>query len=159
MPAVAMLISSLALVGSPCTHSQLRLHVGPGNGAAGTIFYPLTFVNRSGRPCTLLGYPGVSSVTRRHRQIGSAAARDTGFPVRRVTLRAAGGGAATAAYGQVDTGVFPRARCRPVRAWGLRVFAPGQTRAFFVHLPHEACSRRGVGQGQVRPVVRGRAPV
>lgn len=157
MPAIAILISSLALVGSPCTHSRLRLRVGPGNGAAGTIFYPLTFVNRSGRPCTLFGYPGVSSVTRRHRQIGSPASRDTGFPVRRVTLRARGG-AATAAYGQVDTGVFPRARCRPVRAWGIRVFAPGQTQAFFVHLPHRACSRRGAGDSQVLPVVRGRTP-
>jgi Protein of unknown function (DUF4232) len=151
MPALAMLISSLVLVASPCTHPQLRLHVGRGNGAAGTIFYPLTFVNASGRACTLRGYPGVSSVTRRHRRIGSPAVRDTGFPVRQVRLRARGG-TATAVYGQVDTGVFPRARCRPVRAWGLRVFAPGQTRAFFVRLPHEACSRRGAGDSHVRPV-------
>jgi Protein of unknown function (DUF4232) len=157
MHAIALLITSLALAAPPpCTHSQLRLHVGPGNGTNGTIFHPLTFIDRSGRACTLRGYPGVSSVTRRHRQIGSPASRETGLPVRRVTLRAHGG-AATAVYGQVDTGVFPRARCRPVRAWGLRVFAPGQTRAFFAHLPHEACSRRGAGDSHVRPVVRGRS--
>jgi hypothetical protein len=158
MAAIAILISSLALVGSPCTHSQLRLHVGRANGAAGTIFYPLTFINRSGRACTLRGYPGVSSVTRTHRQIGSAASWERGFPIRRVVLRTHGG-AATAVYGQVDTGVFSRARCRPVRAWGWRVFAPNQTGALFVHHPHMACSRHGAGDSHVRPVVRGRTGV
>jgi hypothetical protein len=149
----ATLLSTLALAGSPCTHSQLRLHVGQGNGTAGTTFYPLRFVNRSGRDCTLFGYPGVSSVTRRHRQIGSPAVR-VRLPARPVRL-GAHGGAATAAYGQVDTGVLPRRRCRPVRAWGLRIFAPGQTHAFFVRLRHQACSRTGAGDSDVRPVVRG----
>src|SRR3954451_24020058 len=155
MAAIAIVISSLALVGSPCTHSELQLHAGRANGTAGTIFYPLTFINRSGRACMLRGYPGVSSVTRTHRQIGSPASRERGFPIRRIVLRAHGG-AATAVDGQVDTGVFPRARCRPLRAWGRRVFAPNQTRAFFVPRSHMACSRRGAGDSHVRPVVRGR---
>jgi hypothetical protein len=155
MAAIAVLISSLALVGSPCTHSQLRLHVGRADGTAGTIFYPFSFINRSGRACTLRGYPGVSSVTRTHRQIGSPASWERGFPIRGVVLHARGG-AATAVYGQVDTGVFSRARCRPIRVWGWRVFAPNQTREFFVHHPHMACSRQGAGDSHVRPVVRGR---
>jgi hypothetical protein len=155
MPAIALLLSTVAMATGPCTHGQLRLHVGPGNGTAGTTFYPLTFIDRGARPCTLRGFPGVSSVTRAHRQIGSAATRDSGFRVRRVRLRAHGG-AATAVLGIVDTGALPRASCRPVRAWGLKVFAPNQTRAFFVHLPHSACSRRGSPSSHVRPVVRGR---
>jgi Protein of unknown function (DUF4232) len=160
MPALALLVSSLALAAAPpaCTHSQLRLHVGPANGTAGTTFYPLTFINHSAHPCTLRGFPGVSSVTRRHRRIGSPAARDHGFPVRTVRLRA-NGGAATAVFGQVDPGVFPPARCHPKSAWGLKVFAPGQTRAFFAHKRHEACSKPGAGDSSIRPVVRGRTGV
>jgi Domain of unknown function (DUF4232) len=159
MFALALLFSTLALAVSPpaCTHAQLRLHIGAASGAAGTIFSPLTFINRSGRACTLRGYPGVSSVTRRYRQIGSPASREA-FLVRRVRLPPHGG-AATAVYGQVDTGVFPRARCRPVSAWGLRVFAPGQRRAFLAPLPHQACSRPGADDSHVRPVVRGRTGI
>jgi hypothetical protein len=159
MHALGLLLSTLALAVSPpaCTHAQVRLQIGTATGTAGTFFYPLTFINRSGRACTLRGYPGVSSVTRRHRQIGSPASREA-FPVRRVWL-SPHGGAATAVYGQVDTGVFAPARCRPVRAWGLRVFAPGQRRAFLAPLRHEACSRRGAGDSHVRPVVRGRTGV
>jgi hypothetical protein len=154
MPLAALLVA-VALAPAPCTHGQLRLHVGRGNGTAGTTFFPLTFTDRGARPCTLLGFPGVSSVTRRHRQIGSPATRDVGFRVRRVRLRAHGG-AATAVLGIVDTGALPRAACRPVRAWGLKVFPPNETRAFFVRRPHSACSRRGSPNTHVRPVVRGR---
>jgi hypothetical protein len=58
--------------------------------------------------------------------------------------------------GIVDALNFPRASCRPKRSWGLKVFAPNQTRAFFAHLPHLACSRPGFPNMHVRPVVRGR---
>jgi uncharacterized protein DUF4232 len=152
---LAALLAALALAPAPCTHSQVRLHIGPGDGTAGTIFYPVRFTNRSARACTLRGFPGVSSVTRRHRRIGSPATRDTGFRVRTVRL-AANGGTATAVLGIVDTGALPRSRCRPVSAWGLKVFAPNQTRAFFAHLRHSECSRRGSPAMHVRPVVRGR---
>jgi hypothetical protein len=152
---LAVLAAAVALAGpAQCTHAQIRLHVGRGNGAAGTIFYPLTFINRSGRACTLGGFPGVSSVTRRHRQIGAPATRD---PIRPHTIRLrAHGGAATAVLGIVDALNFPRASCRPKQVWGLKVFAPNQTRAFFAHVPHLACSRPGFPNMHVRPVVRGR---
>jgi hypothetical protein len=114
----------------------------------------LVFTNAGERACTLRGYPGVSSVTGRHgHQIGAAAARDP-FAVRRVQLRAHDG-AATAVYGQVDTGVYDRAHCRPLRARGLRVYAPGQTLAFYASLPHSACSA-SLRDSHVRPVVTGR---
>ena len=62
MPLAAFL-AALALAPAPCTHSQVRLHIGPGDGTAGTIFYPVRFTNRSARACTLRGFPGVSSVS------------------------------------------------------------------------------------------------
>jgi hypothetical protein len=154
----ALLVSTLALAAtpaSPCTHSQLKLHVGRADGTAGTIYYPLTFTNTSARACTLRGYPGVSSVSKEHgKQIGDAASRDP-RSVRTVRL-AAHGGTATAIYGQVDTGVFDVARCRPVQARGLRVYAPGQTAWFYAPLKHEACSNAGAGDSHVRPVVSGK---
>jgi hypothetical protein len=156
MPLAAVFVAALALtpVTPDCTHSQVRLHVGRANGTAGTIFYPLTFTNRSAHVCALRGFPGVSSVTRRHHRVGSPATRDKIAP-HTVRLRAHGG-TATAVLGIVDTGAIPRKTCRPVSVWGLQVFAPNQTRAFFAHLRHSACSRRGSPNMHVRPVVRGR---
>lgn len=155
MPLAAVFAAVALTAATPnCTHSQVRLHVGRGNGTAGTIFYPLTFTNRSAHTCALRGFPGVSSVTRRHHRVGSPATRDP-FTPHTVRLRARGG-TATAVLGIVDTGALPRASCRPVSVWGLEVFAPNQARAFFVHLRHSACSRRGSPNMHVRPVVRGR---
>jgi hypothetical protein len=154
MPLAALLATAALAVTPNCTHGQLRLHVGPANGTAGTIFYPLTFTNRSARVCALRGFPGVSSVTRRHHRVGAPATRDA-FRPHTVRLRARGG-RATAVLGIVDTGALPRRQCRPVSVWGLEVFAPNQTRPFFVHLRHSACSRAGASNMHVRPVVRGR---
>jgi hypothetical protein len=151
---LAALLAAIALTAAPCTHGQVRLHVGRGSRTAGTIFYPLTFIDHSARACTLTGFPGVSSVTRRHRQVGSPATRDRGLRVRAIRLRA-NGGAATALVGIVDTGALPRASCRPVGVWGLKVFAPNQRRPFFAHVPHSACSRPAASNMHVRPVVRG----
>ena len=156
MLVAALLVAvALAPAPAPCTHAQIRLAVGDGDGAAGTVYYPLTFVNRSAHACTLRGFPGVSSVTRGHRQVGTAASWDAA-PRRSIRL-SAHGGAATAVLGIVNALNFPRSRCRPRPAWGLRVFAPGQTRAFFARVSHLACSRPGLADMHVRPVVRGRS--
>jgi|1186.fasta_scaffold312549_2 hypothetical protein len=154
---VAALLAAVAFAPAPapCTHAQIRLRVGGGNGAAGTVLYPLTFVNRSAHACTLRGVPGVSSVTRAHRQVGTAAGWDPG-PRQSIRLSARGG-TATAALGIVNALNFPRSTCRPRRVWGLRVYAPGQRQAFFARLVHLACSRPAVANMHVRPVVRGRS--
>ena len=59
-----------------CTASDLGvwLAVGQGNGAAGTIYYPLEFTNLSHHTCYLYGYPGVSALGRNGNQLGSPAA-------------------------------------------------------------------------------------
>jgi hypothetical protein len=153
--AALLAVVALAPAPAPCTHAQIRLQVGDGEGAAGTVYYPLTFVNRSAHACTLRGFPGVSSVTRGHRQVGTPAAWDAG-PGRSIRLRAHGG-AATAVLGIANALNFPRSRCRPRRVWGLRVFAPGQTPPFFARLAHLACARPAVTGMHVRPVVLGRS--
>ena len=61
---------------SSCATSALKVSLGPANGAAGTVFYPINFVNTGKLGCTLRGYPGVSAVTSSGKQIGSPASAD-----------------------------------------------------------------------------------
>ena len=60
-----------------CTSSHLSVALGEGNGAAGTIYFPLTFTNTATSTCTLEGYPGVSLVGSHGDQIGSPSATCT----------------------------------------------------------------------------------
>jgi hypothetical protein len=97
----------------------------------------------------------VSSVAAPHgRQIGRAASRETGFAVKTIRL-AAHGGKASAVLTLVNVDVFPAKSCRPRSAADFRVFAPGQTAAFFRAKAHRVCTRGDSGQS-VRPVVAGR---
>jgi hypothetical protein len=136
-----------------CTATQVGVRLGRGEGAAGTIYYAIVFTNRSARSCSLRGYPGVSSV-------GGADGHQIGAPARRapakivrVVLRP--GGTASAAYGQAEALNFPRARCHPAKARGLRVYAPDQTRARYLPLAHLACSSTGLGDSSISAVVPG----
>jgi hypothetical protein len=52
--------------------------IGQGNGAAGTVYYPVEFTNISGSACTLYGFPGVAFVTKPGGSvIGAPAGRST----------------------------------------------------------------------------------
>jgi uncharacterized protein DUF4232 len=111
------------------------------NAGAGSVFFKLQFTNLSGRRCTLRGFPGVSAVDTQGHQLGRAASRDTGTPVRSITL--SNGVTARAALRIVQVGNFPASTCRPVTAAGLRVFPPNQGGAKFIPFPFRACSRSG----------------
>lgn len=137
-----------------CTAAQIVAWLqGPGNGAAGSIFYQLEFTNISNQTCTLFGYPGVSGVSIGSRQLGRPASRDAAHTPRVVTLagvrRAAGqgvigiGGSATAVLRIVDADNFPSAVCGRAAAAALRVYAPGQKLAKTIPFPFIACSRTG----------------
>lgn len=110
-----------------------------GNGAAGTIFYKLSFTNLSGHACTLRGYPGVSAISLRGRMLGHAAVRPTGARIRTVTI--ANGHSASATVGIVQAGNF--ANCHLVTAAGLRVYPPNQRASRTVPFPFQACSNTG----------------
>jgi hypothetical protein len=122
-----------------------------GNGAAGSIYYKLELTNLSGRACTLAGYPGVSAVDLRGRQLGRAAARNATL-VKPAVVRLANGATATATLRITDTGVFSPSACRSVTAAGLRVYPPNQTRARVVPFPFNACSRSGPVYLRIAPV-------
>lgn len=59
-----------------CHTSQLAGSLGQAQGAAGSIITPILLTNRSGEPCTVTGYAGVSLVDAAGTQIGKPAARD-----------------------------------------------------------------------------------
>jgi hypothetical protein len=147
---VALLAVTAAFSAPPCTHGQLRFALGRPDGAAGHFYFSLVFTNAGSRACTLRGYPGVSSVAGADgHQVGLAAAREK-HPVRTVTLRA-NGGRARAVLDHLDPLVVASPTCHLAASSGWRVYAPGQTRAFFAPKRHQIC-RRGPFRDRVRPV-------
>src|ERR1700742_1097849 len=139
----------------PCAHWQLSASLGRGDSGAGHTFWPLIFTNTSAASCPLRGYPGVSSVAGDDgHQVGEPATRDTSRHVTTVTLRP--GGSASTTINHVNPFNFPGSRCgKVITARGFRVYAPGQTLAFYLPQSHPLC-RSGIGTDMVRPVVSGR---
>jgi hypothetical protein len=127
-----------------------------GDGAAGSVYYQLEFTNVSGGSCVLRGYPGVSAVDTAGRQVGSAAGRNAGAPVKNIVL--ASGGTASALLKIANTGVYPAGRCHSTTAAGFRVYAPGQTASKLVPYPFQACSKVGTVYLQVRAVTTAKRP-
>jgi hypothetical protein len=135
-----------------CKTSNLAVWLGLGEGgaAAGSTYYPLELTNVAHRTCSLSGFPGVSAV--RSRQLGSPAGRDRARSPRRVTL--APGQTAHVILRIVNVANYPRARCRPVEAFGLRVYPPNARASAEIPFAFRACSRRGPVYLSVRAVER-----
>ena len=126
-----------------CATSELVvwLDTRGGGAAAGSAYYKLELANLSGHTCTLRGYPGVSAVDLRGRQLGSAASRDPAQAPRAVRLARGASAVATLRIG--DAVNYPAPRCREQTAAGLRVYPPGETASRVVPFPFLACSRAG----------------
>ena len=101
--------------------------------------YPLDFTNVVGPPCTLTGYPQVAAYQGDGTEVGGAAVRDTSVAAHRVVLAPG-----QTAHASLDASVS--ARCRPVRASGLRVVPPGQS---------VRPLRQALADGLRRPCARG----
>jgi hypothetical protein len=141
-----------------CPTSALHVSIGNGNGAAGSVYYPIVFTNSSGSPCTLFGFPGVSFVTSPNgSQIGDAATRRSDKPVQTVTL--AVGGVAHATLQVVQALNFPATKCQPVTAHFLKIYPPNQTAAVILSFTAKACAATGQGATvlNVAPVQPGAA--
>lgn len=134
---------------SSCATSALKVSLGAANGAAGTVFYPLIFLNTSKLGCTLRGYPGVSAVTSSGKQIGSPASR---IPSSYQTVTLPPSKTQSALVGIVETGDFSPSQCKPITAAGLKVFPPGQSKAVTIKKSFSTCSSTTVISLTVRPV-------
>lgn len=139
-----------------CTAGDLGAWVAvtQGNGAAGSIFYPLQFTNLSRHACALRGFPGVSAIDRNGHQLGSPAGWDHTRPVRTVVLAA--GATAHAILRYSDATVATSPGCHPVSSmFELRIYPPGQRQATFAAFSMEACSHAGPVYLDVTPIQAG----
>ena len=127
-----------------CTPSNLGVWVavGQGNGALGTIYYPLEFTNMSGHTCSLFGFPGVSAVNSSGRQLGSPAQWIRTTSPRTVILAPGATAHTQLAYHDAVVGTEPG--CDPVNsAVLLRVYPPDQRNATYAAFSFQVCSHAG----------------
>jgi hypothetical protein len=110
--------------------------------AAGSAYYKLKLTNLSGHACTLTGFPGVSAVDLRGRQIGPAAYRDTTVTPR--TIRLANGSTAVALLRVTSPGNYAPSVCHPTTAAGLRVYPPNAVASKVMPYPLRVCARTRV---------------
>ena len=96
------------------------------NGAAGTIESALEFTNIGTKPCTLIGYPGVTARSATGKQLGDGAGWNPRYPARLVTIPA--GGTAHADLFWSDGEVFTSG-CKPTQANLLKVYPPNSPTA------------------------------
>ncbi len=130
----------------PCSPTQLRVSLGQQTAGAGSIFTTVVLRNAGTHSCALRGYPGVSLVDSRQRQLGSAASWDPGV-ASLVTLLP--GGAASTLVHTLNPGVGTT-NCLPPSA-ALRIYPPGSLTALYVPAHLSEC----LGTLGVLPVVAG----
>jgi hypothetical protein len=125
--------------GTPeCKPANLKLSLGPSDGAAGHIYQALRFTNSSSQNCVIVGFPGVSYVTGSNgAQVGSPADRD-GAIGSEIILKP--GQVASALVTLTDVGVFDPAVCKPTPTLGLRVYPPDSTASMFVAQNGTGCA-------------------
>ncbi|MFK0246799.1 DUF4232 domain-containing protein [Amycolatopsis azurea] len=137
-----------------CKAGDVKLSVGGGDAAAGTVYRQLVITNTSGHPCTIQGFPGVSYVTGADgHQVGEAAYRDgeKGGPV-----QLANGQSAAADIGFVNVRNYDEAACKPTETRGLRVYLPQETASNFVAVQGLGCAGKIPGnQLTVKTVHKG----
>jgi Protein of unknown function (DUF4232) len=118
-----------------CAPAGLRISLGPiAHVTAMVTRYALDFTNVSGVPCTLAGYPQVAAYRGDDVQVGDFAARNASVAASRIVLAPG-----QTAHASLDASLSP-AGCRPVRASGLRVVAPGQSAISYVRRSLTACA-------------------
>ncbi|HTX26273.1 MAG TPA: DUF4232 domain-containing protein [Streptosporangiaceae bacterium] len=116
--------------------------INQGNGAAGTIYYPLEFTNLSGHTCSLFGFPGVSALNAQGRQLGSPAGWDRTTTPHTVILKP--GATAHTILAYHDAAVTTEPGCDPVNtAVLLRVYPPGRHSATDAAYDFQSCSHTG----------------
>jgi hypothetical protein len=139
---------------SACTSSQLALSLGQGQGAAGSFYTPVILTNKGAKPCTMLGYPGVSYISSSGAAVGVPASEIKG---KEATVTLTSGGAASALLHQPNPLVFPPADCHKKKASGLRVYPPGQTLSLTVATSTPVCTTTK-GRSGVTPMQPGTNP-
>ncbi|MEV7617761.1 DUF4232 domain-containing protein [Streptomyces sp. NPDC089799] len=124
-----------------CRLADLDLAIGQPDGE-GSLIYPILFTNTTSHTCTLRGYPGVSVLDSRHRQIGTSAIR-TGERVNTVSI--APDNTVTALI-HTNTPDVVETNCRPTSTY-VKVFPPNSFQAEQIRFRLQVC-----GQFEISPV-------
>ncbi len=139
-----------------CTAADLGawVAVDQGNGAAGSIYYPMQFTNLSRHACAMRGFPGVSAIDRNGHQLGSPAGWSTMVAAHTVVLAPGATAHTILQYSDVEVTTAPG--CHPVfTTFELRVYPPGQYGATHAAFGLEACSHAGPVYMRVEPILPG----
>jgi uncharacterized protein DUF4232 len=139
-----------------CTAGDLGAWVAvtQGNGAAGSVFFPLQFTNLSRHACAMRGFPGVSAIDRHGHQLGSPASRNHVVPARTVVLAPGATAHTILRWGDAEVTTAPG--CHPVfSTFELRIYPPGQRQATYAAFDLEACSHAGPIYLGVEPILAG----
>ncbi|WGL51999.1 DUF4232 domain-containing protein [Nocardioides sp. BP30] len=137
-----------ALPGTPagaavpeCSNADLAITFRVHGAAAGSMFGTMRYKNTSDHSCRTGGYGGLSFVGHGNgTQVGAAATRAPGTPVRSFVLRP--GQRATSRVQIAQTANYDRSLCRPRKVDGFRVFVPDSYAGTFVPYRTRACSRK-----------------
>jgi hypothetical protein len=145
-----------AAAGPPrCQTKALKLTVGMGEGAAGTVYTPLNFTNKSGSKCTLDGYPGVAFVTAPHgKMIGAPAGRRGTTRVAKITLSP--GATAHATLGVSDVLISNNCAGHRVRVHWIQVYPPGAFTALYARFNVLGCAKKSLVTTHVSSVSAGK---
>jgi hypothetical protein len=143
-----------------CTAADLGTWVAAdqGDGAAGTVFFPLEFTNLSGHACSLFGFPGVSATDSHGHQLGSPARWDHSVSPHLVTLAPGATAHSVLAYSDVVVGNCPAGHVRTASA--LRIFPPDRFQAAHAYWDLATCAVKGsvfLQVGAIQPGAGARA--
>ncbi len=133
-----------------CTTEDLRITLGPAEGAAGSTYLPVRLANTSSHPCRTGGFGGVSLVTSpRSEAVGAPADRTGAGDAKPLVLRPGGRAAATLRITQAEN--YSPDKCRPSPTHGLRVYPPNDTQSVYVGYDALACEATGVHLLSLKP--------
>jgi hypothetical protein len=139
-----------------CKAADVKMALGRGDGAAGTVYRPLIITNVSNHKCVVQGFPGVSYVAGADgHQVGPAAYRDgtkgDPIPLNR-------GESANADMGFVNVQNYDPTVCMPTPVNGIRVYLPQDTGSKFVEAPGTGCASDKIPSNQLTVKAAHRAP-
>ncbi len=136
----------------PCSQAVLDTRAGTVEGAAGTTYRRINFVNTGARRCTLRGWPRVAFRDADGHRIGKPASHEPPHPAHQVTIPA--GGRAHSWVAVPNPGNFPPAQCRSTHAEQIRVTPPHRTWSVVLSWSIDVC-RKPAGRTHVDAVHRG----
>ncbi len=140
-----------AAAAKPCSSSNLVIWAGAkfGGGTAGGFEYEIKFTNLGSATCTVKGVPSVSAVDLHGKKIGAPASGSG--KAKTVTLSS--GQTAVSEVLIADALNFPKNKCEPTMAAGLKVSVPGGSGAKIAPIAFETCAKASAKTISVQSVI------